>query len=238
MEVLKLVVQEAKTETPTIKSVRLALGDHELPFKPGQYCLVQLRVDGEMEDRALSIASAPTRSDSVVFASRHSESSFKRAFFSLEPGDPVTITGPLGGFVYDEALSYVVLLSGGIGITPLKSMVEYVCDRRLDNRVMLLFGNRSPAEIPFREELDELDGANPNLTIVHVVSSPEAAGEVWQGHTGRIDEALIRESVSELDRASYFICGPPGMVSGLRGTLEQMGVSKEQVKVENFAGYE
>ena len=233
-----LKVIEVKTETPTIRSVRLGLGADEFSFKPGQYCLVSLEVGEKKEDHAFSIAASPTRSGPLLFSTRRSDSPYKKSFFSLQPGDSVTVMGPMGRFVYDEASSYTVFLSGGIGITPIKSMMEYVADRGLDHRLILLFGNRSPDEIPFRRELDELAMKHSNLDVVHVVSRPDGGGEPWSGPVGRIDEILIRRHVPEFDRARYMICGPPGMVSGLRRLLEGMKVSGNQVKIENFAGYE
>jgi glycine betaine catabolism B len=238
MAMLELHVQTVKMETPTIKSVRVSLGDQPFSFKPGQYCLVQIPVGSEQEDRSLSIANSPTRPDSLLFATRYSESPYKRAFFSLKPGDRVTITGPTGRFVYDEGASHTVLLSGGIGITPLKSMIEYVCDRQFGHPVLLLYGNHSPREIPFCEELDDLYRANENFTLVHTVSSVGDGGETWHGHTGRITEELIRQYVINPMQARYFICGPPGMVSGLRSLLEQMDLPSEQIQFENFDGYE
>lgn len=232
---LRLKVREARSETPTIRSVRLALEGETFSFKPGQFCLVALDTEEGADDRALSIANSPTRPESLLFASRRSDSAYKKAFFALKPGDAVTVSGPLGKFVYDEDAPHTVLLSGGIGITPLKSMVEYACDRALERRITLLYANRSPGEIAFRAELEALSRANPRFTLVQTVSYPE---EGWRGRTGRIDEDLIRRSVPEPDAARYYLCGPPGMVSALRDTLKGMGLSGGQVRAEKFTGYE
>lgn len=236
MATLELEVQAVHSETSTIRSIRLDLEDRPFAFKPGQYCLIQVPGTPEGDDRPLSIASAPSRPDALVFATRESQSEFKRAFFRLKPGDRVTVTGPTGRFVYDEGIPFTVFLSGGIGITPIKSMIEYAVDRQLNNRLVLLFGNRLPDEIPFRRELDDLGRAAPNLKVVQVVSDPGPLG--WTGETGRIDEALIIKQVGDVQGAHYFICGPPGMVTGLRNSLAQMAIPKEQVHIENFQGYE
>lgn len=236
MPMLELQVQGIKSETSTIRSIRLNLTGQKFPFKPGQYCLIQVPGTEEGDDRALSIASAPTRTNALVFATRQSQSSYKKAFFKLKPGDMVTVTGPTGRFVYDEGIPYTVFLSGGIGITPLKSMIEYAVDRNLNNRLVLLFGNNFPDEIPFRQQIDDLSSTSQNLKVVHVVSEPGVSG--WTGETGRINESMIKKHVSDTDKAQYFICGPPGMVASLRSILEQMAVPKEQIKIENFDGYE
>jgi ferredoxin-NADP reductase len=235
---LELEVAEVRQETPTIRSVRLSLSGKPFPFKPGQYCLVELSVGEGRGDHTFSIASSPTRPGSLLFATRQSPSAYKQRFFQLKPGDGVAVTGPVGRFVYDETAEHTVLLSGGIGITPLKSMLEYARDRGIDRPINLLYGNRTPAEIAFRQELDALAAAHPTMNVVHVVSQPEGAAEPWRGRTGRINEALIREVVPRPDRARYYICGPPGMVAGLRGVLAQMAVPEANVRIENFEGYD
>ena len=236
MATIELEVREVRSETSTIRSIRLDLAGRAFPFKPGQYCLVQLPGLPEGDDRPLSMAGAPSRHETLVFATRESQSAYKKAFFRLKAGDRVTVTGPTGRFVYDGALPSTVFLSGGIGITPIKSMIEYAVDRQLNNRMVLLFGNRLPADIPFRRELDDLGRAAPNLKVVHVVSDPGPSG--WTGEIGRIDEALIKRKVGDPQGAHYYICGPPGMVAGLRETLARIAIPKEQVHIENFEGYE
>ena len=238
MPTRELEVVEVKMETPTTKAIRVAVGSPPIPFKPGQYCLVKIAVGKGQEDRALSIASSPMVTDSLIFASRISDSPYKKAFLALKPNDRVTLTGPMGQFVYDESAPYTVFLSGGIGITPLKSMMEYIADRGLNHQAILFFGNRTPSEIPFQRDLERLSRTCSNLKIFHVVSNPEGAGEGWKGHTGRINEGLIRQHVVILNEARYYICGPPGMVSGLRGLLDQMGIPGEQITIENFNGYD
>ena len=238
MPTLQLEIADINDETPTVRSVSLALAGQPFSFKPGQYCLVKIPVGDKQLDHALSIASSPTRRDRLLFATRKSDSLYKQSFFALKPGDRVSLMGPMGRFIYDENSAYSVFLSGGIGITPLMSMIEYVADRHPDHRVILLFGNRSPGEIPFRRELDGLARSHANITVIHTVSSPGDGGETWQGETGRVNQALIQRSVTNLDHALFYICGPPGMVSGLKSLLEQLSISHERIKFENFTGYE
>ena len=237
MPSLKLEVTEVKLETPSIVSVRLSLGGQSFPFKPGQYCLVSIPVGDRTEDRALSIASSPTRGDSVLFSTRGSESPYKNAFFSLKPGDLVSIMGPMGQFVFDGSSPLSVFLSGGIGITPLKSMVEFAADTKLEHRIILCFGNRSQDEIPFYQALVEASQSNLNIEIVNVISGSDALQKGWTGPTGRINEALIRKFIDSPTEARYFICGPPGMVSGLIDMLETIKVPKDHINFEKFNGY-
>lgn len=238
MPMLDLQVTDVREETPTIRSIKLGLEGKSFPFKPGQYCLIQLPAGDEPEDRPLSIVSSPSRTDMLQFATRRSDSAFKKSFFALRPGDSVTVNGPFGRFVYDEAFPQTVLLSGGIGITPLMSMMAYATDRQITNPMVLLFGNRSPQEIPFRGELDRIADQNPHCTVVHAVSSVDGDPASWKGHVGRIDEGLIRSRVPDQGQPQFYLCGPPGMVSGLRAVLDRMSIPKESIHVENFEGYD
>lgn len=239
METLRLQVTSVRDETPSIRSISLSLGGRPFSFKPGQYCLVQLATgDGGEDDRPLSIASSPTRTDSLVFATRRSDSAFKQAFFKLKTGDSVTVNGPTGRFVYDGSANQSVFLSGGIGITPLKSMIEYAAETHPDHRIVLLYGNRSPEEIAFRAELDAVRRDHGGITIHYVVAELKRAQDRIDGTVGKIDEALIQRHVSHLEQSKFYLCGPPGMVRNLTDLLSRLNVPTERIVLENFDGYE
>lgn len=227
-------VVESWEETPTIHAIRLQKPDG-FTFSPGQYSLVEIPVGAGREDHTFSLACSPTR-NYLEFATRMSESSYKQAFAQLKAGDAVTLMGPSGHFVLDESLPHSALLSGGIGITPFRSMLEYACDKHLPNQLTLFYGNRSAADIPFRNELDSLHSLNSNISIFQSVS--EASPE-WKGRVGRIDGAFVEEHVGKLDSAMvrFFICGPPAMVSGLQQVLTGANVPADRIAMENFSGY-
>ncbi len=237
MPKLALKVIEAKLETPTIKSVKLGLEGNAFSFKPGQYCLFYVTLpEGKQVSHSFSIASSPTRSDYVQFATRQSESEFKKGFWALKEGDGVTVNGPFGDFVYDESIDHAVMLSGGIGITPLKSMLEYAADKKIGKKITLLFSNRSSEEIPFKQDLDETAAQNQSIEVVYTVSNLQP-GEQWTGKTGRVNDAMVKEFAPDWSDCTFFICGPPGMVDGLTQMLAQMSVAGERLRVEHFTGY-
>ncbi len=227
----KLKVLQVRDETPTVRSVHLDLAGAVFPFKPGQYCLFAVKPGMA---HSLSISNAPGQ-PYLEFACRKSDSAFKAAFWSLAEGDEVDIAGPLGGFSYDGGAGHAVFLSGGIGITPIKSMLEAAVNRGESDKLTLLFGNRTLSEIPFRHELEELAGKG--VAVVSVVAEVPV-GVDWGGKIGRIDETMVREAVPDLARAMFFICGPPAMVEGLTQLLKSMGVPEGQVRIEHFEGYQ
>lgn len=215
-----------------------AEGKKPFSFKPGQYCMLSL---GEEEARSLSIACSPTRALSqnyLQFATRNTGSAFKKLWGELKPGDLVKISGPFGRFVLDETQPKIAFLSGGIGITPVKSMLEYACDKQLPTKLVLLYSNRKPEDIPFRSELFELAAANPNFQLVHTLTQAEASQQPWDGRRGKINEALVKETLPGFSEWLYYSCGPPAMVGAMTQLLQGMGVAQERIKTENFEGYE
>lgn len=236
-----LRVVEAIEVTPEVMSVKL-LKPPEFLFKAGQYVLFKLKTKSynngtfySIEGRRLSMASSPKKGY-LQFAAKRSESSFKKAFFSLKEGDEVSVAGPTGSFVI-EPTNHLVLMAGGIGVTPLKSMAEYATDMKFSMNITFLYSNKTLEDIAYKEELDNLARQNSNLKIIYTLTQPEKLNASWQEKTGRINEAMIQEAIPNLGNAIFYICGPPGMVSGLQQALIKLGIDQEQIRYENFTGY-
>lgn len=231
---LELPVIETRQETPDVKSIKLGLKE-KLDYKPGQYMMIELDVnDAENgNSRPLSIASSPTE-NFLMFSTKISQSLFKQKFNSLKIGDKVKLKGPMGIFVLKEDAEEVVLLGGGIGITPFRDMVKYACDKRLSTKLTLLYSNKTPADIVYKNEWNIFEKQNPNLRVVNTITDNTTG---WSGKTGRINESMIREFCDDVNNAIFYICGPPGMVDGLSNLLKTMNINPQNIKVEKFAGY-
>lgn len=220
---------------PALAAPGVAAGTKPFSFKPGQYAMITL---GGEEARAFSIANSPTRPGYLQFATRDTGSAFKKLWAMLQPGDSVKVFGPLGRFIFDETNPFSCFLSGGIGITPLKSMLEYACDKQLSNKLVLLYSNRKPEDIPYKNELDELAASNPNLKIVHTLTQAEEGGIPEGCRRGNIGAQLVREILPNFSEYAFYSCGPPGMVAAMAQLVRELGVPSEQLKTENFEGYE
>lgn len=225
-------VLEIKQETPDVKSVKLELKE-KLEYKPGQYMLVELDIDDPENSRPLSIASSPTEGF-LMFSTKISGSAFKQKVNALKPGDKVKIQAPNGVFILDESATEVVLLGGGIGITPFRSMVKYAADNKLATKIVLLYSNRTPDNICYNDQWPGFERENQNFRVVHTITDLVTG---WNGRTGRIDENLVKESCSSINNALFYICGPPGMVEGLSQLLKAMDVPPKNVRIEKFEGY-
>ena len=229
VQTLELSVIETKQETPTVKSVRLQ--KNNVGYKPGQYMMVELGT-GDDDTHPLSLSSSPTE-NFLMFSTKISESAFKKKFNSLKIGDKIKIKGPMGIFVLDENAKNIVFLGGGIGITPFRNMIKYSTDKKLQIKLTLIYSNRIPDEICYKDEWPLFEKQNPNLKVVNTITDDEN----WQGMKGRISDAIIKEFCTDLNNTLFYICGPPAMVEGLSQLLKSMNVPQKNIKIEKFAGY-
>ena len=202
-------------------------------FRPTQFTFLQLATPGGVDVRPMSLATSPTRPH-LEYGVRVSDSTFKRAFAALRPGDTVLVQGPLGHYVLDESRP-AILVAGGIGITPLKGMAEYAADHRLPIPVRLLYANRSMDEIAYRDELAALESSNPNFRVLHTLTRETSSS--WQGRTGRIGVELLAEAAAGLDGPLYYLCGAPGFIEESFRNLVSSGIAEADIRFEVFRGY-
>ncbi len=216
--------------TPSIHAIAVQRPP-DFQFAAGQHVMVEIETPAGGDDRFLSIASAPS-DQSLDFAVRVSPSEFKQAFQRLRAGEQVRLIGPSGRFRRDPDRP-AVLLSGGVGITPLRSMLRQAAHHERMPATVLVFGNREPREIPFREELDAM-ASRDNIQVFHTV---ESAGDSWGGSLGRIGPDLVLEASRSLHDPVFYLCGPPAMVEALATLLVELGVDRADILNEHFTGY-
>ena len=231
--ILELAVIETKQETHDVKSIKLE--KPQFDFKPGQYMMMELDVDDPENGntRPLSIASSPTE-NSLMFSTKISQTLFKQKINSLQSGDRIKIKGPMGIFTLKEDAKEIMFLGGGIGITPFRDMIKYAADKKLPIKLTLLYSNKTPNDIVYKDEWSVFEQENSNLKVVNTVTDDTTN---WNGKVGRINEAIIREFCSDVKNTLFYICGPPGMVEGLYNLLKAMNVPLQNIKTEKFAGY-
>jgi len=206
----------------------------QIDYKPGQYLLYSLPVeDPKGNSRPFSLASSPTE-DFLMLTTKLSGSVFKNKLASLNKGDTINARGPFGRFVLQDSKKHL-MIAGGIGITPFRSMIKYAIENKIKQSITLFYSNKVPEEIAFRNELDKWQQRNENFKLIHTITRPEESKEQWSGRVGRIDSELIKEHL-DIDTIIY-VCGPPGMVDAMLELLKEIGVPDERVRAERFAGY-
>lgn len=228
----RAAVVSSRPLTPTTHAIRVEK-PASFSFRPTQFTFLQLRTEDGPDVRQMSLATSPTRPH-LEYAVRLSDSPYKRAFAALRPGDPVAVFGPVGDFVLHEGRP-AVFLAGGIGITPLKGMAEYAADRALPIPIRLVYSNRTEDEIPYREEIESLEKANPRFRVIHTLTRTAEPG--WKGRTGRIDGDLVQKASRDLADPIYYVSGIPGMVVGTLRVLSSAGIPDENIEIEAFRGY-
>lgn len=231
-------VAEVIQRTPSIKSFRFPIRAKGFRYRPGQFFFITILVEGQEADHHFSFSSSPTEKGFMEFTKRITSSPFSQTLAKLEPGAWARIRGPLGDFVLPRKPGKLSFLSGGIGITPLRSMIRYVVDKRLGHDIVLLYGNASVEEIAFRDELEAMRGIpGPSLRVEHILAGSGVPAD-WPGRTGFIDSQVVREVMPDYMERLHYISGPPKMVVALREQLESLGVSSSRMKLDSFTGYD
>jgi ferredoxin-NADP reductase/nitrite reductase/ring-hydroxylating ferredoxin subunit len=198
--------------------------------------------------RHFTISSSPTE-NFIMFSTRIRDSPYKKRLSTLVKGTKVKVRGPEGQFVlHQDYTKPAVFLSGGIGVTPFRSMIKYATDMQLPVKIIMFDSNRNRNNILFKKEFDDWANMNKNLKIIYTISEKDLNEEQsslsiandWKGEYGRINKAMILKYVDTnvLNNSIFYICGPPSMLKANQSLLqEDLEIPKERIKVEEFTGY-
>ena len=208
-------------------------------FKPGQSIDLALEEPSESDDhgnaRTFTIASAPHEPDLVV-ATRLRDTAYKRSLERIENGASLSVDGPFGSMtLHSNTERPAVMLAGGIGITPFRSMLRHIVHEDLPHNVTLIYSARKPAEAAFLHELTEMADIHEQLTFIPTMTNTDASE--WDGFTRRIDAEMLQGTLEDLHKPVYYIAGPPKMVKAVQQVLDNLGIDEDEVRFEEFAGY-
>lgn len=227
-------------ETHDVKTFRFVLPDGgPLPFDhtAGQYINLALEIDGQRVNRSYTIASSPTRAAYCEISVKRVGRASGHLHDKLREGDTIKASAPAGKFHFagepSDAARRVVLIAGGVGITPMMSIVRSLTDRCWPGDIYLLFANRTRADIIFELELAHLQQRFPNLHVLHTLSK-EPEGSAWTGARGHITREMIEGFVPDLRRGPILLCGPEPMMAAMRAQLVGLGVPDAEIHQEAF----
>jgi ferredoxin-NADP reductase len=232
-------VVDVRQETDDVWTVSLAPPPGEVipAHAPGQFHFITFfRGRGlPEEEHHWTIASSPMDKYHIRSTIK-ALGDFTSTIKDTRIGDTAAVQGPFGRFsyVFHPGEKDLVFLAGGIGITPLMSMLRHMRDLRDDRFVTLIYANSEASQIVFRHELAEIEqGGAPRLQVVHVLSHPD---EHWTGETGHIDQETIRKYCGDHFKGkTFYVCGPPGMVKRILDVLASLGVLHQQIRLEIFS---
>ena len=203
------IIDEAKD----IRSFRLQAA---MSYSPGQWIYVKL---DENLKHHFTISSSPTENFLQFTTKYREESDYKKALWIKKVGDSLDINGPFGSFTLDEKdITPRLFISGGIGITPFRSMIKYALDKNLNIPITLLYSVKNKGEAAFANDLGEL----------RIIETEKE---------GRLDEEKVKRLCPDWQDRSWWLCGPPAMVEAFVILGQKMGVTADKLKSEEFAGY-
>jgi ferredoxin-NADP reductase len=210
-------------------------------FKAGQFIDITLleppETDAEGNTRGFSIASAP-QEETIMVATRLRDTAFKRVLKTVPLGTAVKIEGPFGNLtLHNNAARPAVMLAGGIGITPFRSILFRAAKENLPHRIFLFYSNHRPEDAPFLEALQKLQKENPNYKLIATMTDMEKSKQPWDGETGPVNKEMLERYLQRAGSPIYYVAGPAGMVKGLHTMLNQAGVDDDDIRTEEFVGY-
>ena len=235
----RLRVAQVVQETPTIKTFRLVSPEADrLPFEflPGQFALVEVEpTPGTVVRRSYTIASSPTQRAHIELTVKREAQGAVSVFLHdrVAVGDLISVTSPFGAFTFTGTnADSIVLIAGGVGITPMMSVLRYLTDTAWPGEIFFLYGARSTEEFVFREEIERLERSNDRLHVL--ATMPRSPGTVWLGPEGPLTKELLKAAVPEILRRRVHLCGPPPMMNAVRRMLNELGVPDAQIHSEAF----
>lgn len=202
--------------------------DGFIEFQPGQYAKITLKdkdIEEEEKSRVFSIASEPAETRLPMFATRTTGSKFKEYIENADEGTEVKIEAPFGNFTLSKDNSPVVFIASGIGITPVRSVLEDADGKKMSRRLVVVYSSESESDAVFMDDITEFSDDNGNVEFHPVISD-------------EINSSKISEILGEdLKKATFYLSGPPKAVASLRKELNELGVDSKKVFLESFSGY-
>jgi len=236
---MNLRLVEFISQTATAKTFCFERSDGPLPpFRAGQYVNVMVNVQGVRTSRSYSISSAPL-GERMELTVRDKTGGFVAPYLfnELKVGDVLETTGPAGHFYHEPLIDgeNLVFLAGGSGITPFMSMIRDTVHRQRPLRIKLLYGSRTPEDVIFRAELENLAASHSNFTFSLVISEPP---EGYGGLKGFLDLKLITQLVGDIKGKTFYVCGPRAMHDFCRAALNAMEVPQRKIRYELYGAPE
>lgn len=226
------VVESEETRADSTDLILVAEGHRGMNFKPGQFAWLTMGDSPfSTQQHPFSMASSASNPGHLEFVIKEA-GDFTHYLSTVKPGDKAYLEGPYGVFTMDpKAKRRAVFIVGGIGITPILSMIRSRLDEHNDTPMWLIYANKSEAEIIMRNTLEAFAEKLP-LRVIHVLSDPS---DEWMGESGYVDGDVLDDYLPEdAEDIDYFVCGPPPMMDLVEPELQKRGVKKQRVYSERF----
>ena len=233
----KTNITEIIDRAENVKSFRFKR-PNDVTFSPGQWFFLEINTSKGIFKKPFSFSSSPTETF-LEFTKRLTQSDLSKYLGNeAKVGDEVFIRMPLGNLTFLGEHAKIALLSGGIGITPFKSIIKYATDKKLSSDIILFYSSRDEKNIIFKDELNEMKKNNPKFNVIHTLTDEEMVSPSWTGNKGFICDDSIKKHIPDYKERIFYVCGPPTMVTSLVEILrEKLDIKQEKIRIENFTGY-
>ncbi|ARM33610.1 FAD-dependent oxidoreductase [Legionella longbeachae] len=213
----------------------------DFTFKAGQFgdftLLNPKETDEEGNIRAFSLTNPPYANDLMV-ATRMRDTAFKRVLKTLPLGTELKLDAPSGSFtLHNNKAIPAVFLTGGIGITPVRSIVTQASKDKLPHQIYLFYSNNRPEDTAFLEELKSLEKKNSHYKFIPTMTAMEKSKQPWTGEKGFINREMLEKYIKDLTTPIYYISGPATMVAAMRKMLNEAEINDDNIRTEEFSGY-
>ncbi|MFA6158802.1 MAG: FAD-binding oxidoreductase [Candidatus Paceibacterota bacterium] len=228
---LRYRVVRVTKETEDVSTLDLEIPEGELPaYTPGQYLTVYFPESGTPEGKAYTISSAPSEKRFSLSVKAMGE--FSHRLVSMRPGDTVTASLPYGYFYSESQDAPLVMIAGGIGVSPFRSMIVDIMGKNPARRLLLLYSGRTLSSMAFKGTFDELSRRNPTFQVRFFVTREEPVTP--DVSVGRINGRRILEVAGDTAQAEFLICGSIPFARDLWRELKSLGVPEENMYTEAF----
>jgi ferredoxin-NADP reductase len=204
-------------------------------FRAGQHADFVFGSESD-NSRTFSIASSPLDKEPIMIAMRMRKTGFKSALKAAALGTRFIVSRPRGAFTLHRDITRpAVFLAGGIGIAPIRSILQQATQERLPHKLYLFYSNREADDAAFLEEFENMTAQNPNFTLIPTVTGHRTLA--WPYEKGHINREMLTRYLLGVKGPVYYIAGPSGMVTAMTELLNSSGVSDDDMKTEEFGDY-
>ena len=222
-------------ETHDVKTFRFVSHDNQLPFKhtPGQYLNLQLEIDRHLVRRSYTICSAPSQRAYCEISVKRDGLASNYLHENFTAGKEITVSAPAGKFVFHGHESdSVLLVSGGVGITPMMAITRWLNDIAWNGTIYFLHVSKTEGDLIFRKELELLSQRNSNLKILWALTR-DAEATIANLH-GRLTKEFVAKKIPNLQSMPIYLCGPDAMMVATRELLVECGAIESSIMTEDF----
>jgi ferredoxin-NADP reductase len=232
---MKVFIKEKKEIAQGTVLFTFNAPDGGLSYVPGQYICLKLDLkfpDEKGPQRYFSIVNPDPKDGRIQIATRISDTGFKQTLDSMQPGEAGDITQIAGEFILPEdPAAEIVMVAGGVGVTPFKCMLEHLILKKEKRRITLLYSNKNKATTAFYDEFSQMAAEGWLENLFFVMTRDES----WPGPKGRMNADFIADNIPGYREKQFMVAGPPNFVGGISQALEELELA--DVKLEKFFGY-